>query len=159
MHPLALEDVLSQRSHTRSKADYYPQHLFLRILCHSLVPENIQSAEASLTDLPRSESPVSYGIDDSSEDESGATAGGVPEPADEDEDGTIYGSATGSRFSTTRGQPLKHRFSGFAMAAKRRRDEEDHAMHERKAAHSIFTSNKDSKVGSVLWFCPRLVLY
>lgn len=38
LHPLALEDVL-QRGNARSKADYYPNHLFLRILCHSLTDE------------------------------------------------------------------------------------------------------------------------
>ncbi|KAI0028013.1 hypothetical protein K488DRAFT_59781 [Vararia minispora EC-137] len=37
MHPLAVEDLLHQRGpHSRSKADYYPKHLFLRILCHTL---------------------------------------------------------------------------------------------------------------------------
>lgn len=36
LHPLALEDVLHDRHHARSKADYYPKHLFLRILCHTV---------------------------------------------------------------------------------------------------------------------------
>ena len=34
LHPLALEDVFHARKQTRSKADYYPQHLFLHVLCH-----------------------------------------------------------------------------------------------------------------------------
>ncbi|KDR85489.1 hypothetical protein GALMADRAFT_234391 [Galerina marginata CBS 339.88] len=36
LHSLALEDILHERGHTHTKADYYPNHLFLRILCHSL---------------------------------------------------------------------------------------------------------------------------
>ena len=37
LHPLALEDVFHGHSQTRSKADYYTQHLFLQVLCHLLV--------------------------------------------------------------------------------------------------------------------------
>ncbi|KAF7351981.1 Magnesium-like protein [Mycena venus] len=36
LHPLALEDVFHAHPRARSKADYYTQHLFLRILCHEL---------------------------------------------------------------------------------------------------------------------------
>jgi hypothetical protein len=36
MHPLSVEDLLHPHGHTRSKADYYPKHLFIRILCHIL---------------------------------------------------------------------------------------------------------------------------
>ncbi|KAJ6606613.1 magnesium transporter [Mycena vulgaris] len=39
LHSLALEDVLHEQGHNQSKADYYRQHLFLRILCHSLPTE------------------------------------------------------------------------------------------------------------------------
>ena len=39
MHPLALEDVIHSRKHARSKADYYPKHLFIRVLCHTLATE------------------------------------------------------------------------------------------------------------------------
>ncbi|KAJ7220163.1 magnesium transporter [Mycena pura] len=65
LHPLALEDVFNARSQTRSKVDYYNQHLFLRILCHELsdVDEPYISPAAqgsTLTDLPRSESPVQF---------------------------------------------------------------------------------------------------
>ncbi|KAF8640953.1 hypothetical protein AX17_000600 [Amanita inopinata Kibby_2008] len=35
-HSLALEDVLHEQGHNHSKADYYHEHLFLRILCHCL---------------------------------------------------------------------------------------------------------------------------
>ncbi|KAG6829107.1 hypothetical protein H0H92_005649 [Tricholoma furcatifolium] len=34
LHPLALEDVLHEQGHNQSKADYYHDHLFIRILCH-----------------------------------------------------------------------------------------------------------------------------
>ncbi|KAJ7773670.1 hypothetical protein DFH07DRAFT_1057199 [Mycena maculata] len=37
IHPLALEDVLHMRPDNLSKADYFTQHLFLRILCHNVV--------------------------------------------------------------------------------------------------------------------------
>jgi hypothetical protein len=40
LHPLALEDVLNGNPHTRSKADYYPRHLFLRVLCHELATDD-----------------------------------------------------------------------------------------------------------------------
>ncbi|KAJ7264061.1 hypothetical protein B0H12DRAFT_1102743 [Mycena haematopus] len=36
LHPLALEDVFHAHPRARSKADYYAQHLFLRVLCHEL---------------------------------------------------------------------------------------------------------------------------
>ncbi|KAI0031636.1 hypothetical protein K488DRAFT_86605 [Vararia minispora EC-137] len=36
MHPLAVEDLLHQSDRARSKADYHVNHLFLRVLCHSV---------------------------------------------------------------------------------------------------------------------------
>ncbi|KAJ7236277.1 hypothetical protein B0H12DRAFT_1140573 [Mycena haematopus] len=66
LHPLALEDVFHTRSQTRSKADYYTKHLFLRILCHELNDSDDLSFMSSaaqgstLTDLPRSESPTPF---------------------------------------------------------------------------------------------------
>ncbi|KAH9832551.1 uncharacterized protein C8Q71DRAFT_860939 [Rhodofomes roseus] len=67
MHPLAIEDVIHQHgNNARSKADYYPQHLFLRILCHRLASEDQwyttddDSDDPSSIDpgkIPRSESP------------------------------------------------------------------------------------------------------
>ncbi|KAJ6570112.1 magnesium transporter [Mycena vulgaris] len=69
LHPLALEDVFHTRSQTRSKADYYTKHLFLRILCHELgdPDDPILSSAAqgsTLTDLPRSDSPTPFTDDD-----------------------------------------------------------------------------------------------
>ena len=54
MHPLALEDVLHQRGHARSKADYYAQHLFLRVLCHTLSSERTEDASSFLSALRNS---------------------------------------------------------------------------------------------------------
>ncbi|KAA1477253.1 hypothetical protein DENSPDRAFT_884939 [Dentipellis sp. KUC8613] len=88
LHPLALEDLLHQRGHSRSKSDYYPQHLFIRTLCHTLAsaptqydfgshyarggtPSSTMSGK-TFTNLPRSASPVQMdekiGIADESEE-------------------------------------------------------------------------------------------
>ncbi|KAJ7638118.1 hypothetical protein B0H17DRAFT_483785, partial [Mycena rosella] len=69
LHPLALEDVFHTRSQTRSKADYYSRHLFLRILCHELGdPDELVLSSAAngstLTDLPRSDSPTPFTDDE-----------------------------------------------------------------------------------------------
>ncbi|KZT56113.1 hypothetical protein CALCODRAFT_497809 [Calocera cornea HHB12733] len=41
LHPLATEDVLRcGESGSRSKSDYYRNHLFLSIMCHSLAPDD-----------------------------------------------------------------------------------------------------------------------
>ena len=61
IHPLALEDVLHQRGNqARSKADYYYQHVYIRILRHALSDEDDSTGESiapSITRLPRSASP------------------------------------------------------------------------------------------------------
>ncbi|KAH9082257.1 hypothetical protein EDB83DRAFT_2503350 [Lactarius deliciosus] len=55
MHPLSVEDLLHRRGHARSKADYYPKHMFIRD------PEGASpaawSSPAAITGLPRSSSP------------------------------------------------------------------------------------------------------
>ncbi|THH20273.1 hypothetical protein EW146_g1051 [Bondarzewia mesenterica] len=72
IHPLALEDLLHQHGHARSKSDYFAKHLFLRVLCHTLgsTPISAQkfegdsfnpstvSSSKTLTNLPRSSSPL-----------------------------------------------------------------------------------------------------
>ncbi|KAG2035687.1 hypothetical protein BDR03DRAFT_922661 [Suillus americanus] len=59
LHPLALEDVLHKSGHTRSKTDYYSQHLFIHVLSHTLASSS--SSPNSYTpedeDPPRSSSP------------------------------------------------------------------------------------------------------
>ncbi|KAH8835233.1 magnesium transporter [Flagelloscypha sp. PMI_526] len=45
LHPLALEDIFHTRSRTRSKADYYQRHLFLRILAHELLDQDAGASD------------------------------------------------------------------------------------------------------------------
>ncbi|KAG6900273.1 hypothetical protein C0993_000461 [Termitomyces sp. T159_Od127] len=45
LHVLALEDVLHEQGHNLSKADYYHEHLFIRILCHTLDRDNNEEGE------------------------------------------------------------------------------------------------------------------
>ncbi|TBU27626.1 hypothetical protein BD311DRAFT_723910 [Dichomitus squalens] len=115
LHPLALEDVLHQRGHPRSKADYYPQHLFVRILVHTLasaaaeVDDRASDDTAAFARGPRSESPAP--MDDEEEDAdmvrvSARNAHGDGSAGDEEEgegdERTVYGSASASKFSTFR---------------------------------------------------------
>ena len=102
LHPLALEDVLTQRGHARSKADYYPQHLFIRVLNHTLAAEDERAGgNTTFAHLPRSESPSPMDDDDADEDDSEYQLGARKTEFDVDEK-TVYGgaSADASRFST-----------------------------------------------------------
>ncbi|KAJ7702430.1 hypothetical protein B0H17DRAFT_1044315 [Mycena rosella] len=55
LHALALEDILQEQGHNQSKADYYRQHLFLRVLCHSLpTEEDHKSGPDSVSEYPGS---------------------------------------------------------------------------------------------------------
>jgi hypothetical protein len=73
MHPLSVEDVLNQGGHALSKADYYPKHLFIRVLCHTLGCTNetsqvsktaaglpVFSSDPPFSDVPRSTSPQRF---------------------------------------------------------------------------------------------------
>ncbi|KAG1830920.1 hypothetical protein EV424DRAFT_248560 [Suillus variegatus] len=53
LHPLALEDVLHTHGHTRSKTDYYNQHLFIHVLSHTLA-----SSSSSHSYIPEDEDPL-----------------------------------------------------------------------------------------------------
>lgn len=65
MHPLSVEDVLHHGGHALSKADYYPKHLFIRVLSHTLGSTNgtsqgpipALSSSTPFPDVPRSASP------------------------------------------------------------------------------------------------------
>ncbi|OJA15774.1 hypothetical protein AZE42_10296 [Rhizopogon vesiculosus] len=61
LHPLALEDVLHKRGHTRSKTDYYGKHLFIHVLSHMLASSSRSESSFIPEDddplLPRSSSP------------------------------------------------------------------------------------------------------
>lgn len=69
LHSLALEDILHEQGHNHSKADYYTEHLFLRILCHSLDLGSSSSQNSGsdmrskLQDKPASEFPVGLDAD------------------------------------------------------------------------------------------------
>lgn len=93
IHPLALEDVLHQRStQSRSKADYYFKHLFIRVLCHRLGEEDSHVShikEDVFTDIPRSSSPAPFTDEDSWEQDDKL-------PANYEED---LGSSTSTAFS------------------------------------------------------------
>lgn len=52
---MALEDVLNGNPHTRSKADYYSKHLFLRVLCHVLAAEDVSKPHTPLTEVATSD--------------------------------------------------------------------------------------------------------
>ncbi|KAK7464367.1 hypothetical protein VKT23_006534 [Stygiomarasmius scandens] len=105
IHPLALEDVFHTRSQTRSKADYYAKHLFLRILCHSLKDSDDDSSSStssspsasrsSITGKPRSSSPIPF-IDD--EEDFGKLT----------DSETLYGT-TNSRWSLKKGGTMRSR--------------------------------------------------
>ncbi|KAI0082128.1 hypothetical protein K474DRAFT_1655466 [Panus rudis PR-1116 ss-1] len=130
IHPLALEDVLHDRGHARSKVDYYQRHLFLRLLCHSLTDD---SANTSFTELPRSSSPEPIGEDDEDDDDEDDLKG--------DDDKTMYGSANPSRFSTKRG--------GILRDTVRRRlknmDEEDQPSHRSGSLSSNKQTRKNAR--------------
>jgi hypothetical protein len=77
MHPLSVEDILHLGGHTLSKADYYPNHLFIRVLCHTLgsasctsqgslpaVGSTGLSSGPPFTDIPRSASPHHLNFDE-----------------------------------------------------------------------------------------------
>ena len=62
LHPLASEDVLANRGSARSKADYYPKRLSLRVQCHTVQSEDEESLQlltksAIEKELTRSDSP------------------------------------------------------------------------------------------------------
>ncbi|CAE6458641.1 unnamed protein product [Rhizoctonia solani] len=52
LHPLSLDTVINGRENARSKADYFPQHLFIHILCHTLAQEDAAKKVAPVTQEP-----------------------------------------------------------------------------------------------------------
>lgn len=132
IHPLALEDVLHNRGHARSKADYYTKHLFLRLLCHTLAGEDEASTggtpPGSVTNLPRSNSPIP--MDEDEEEEFGKGAEDDVYGADDEK--TVYGNGNGSRFSTRRSGPLKNH-------VRRRLQTQDSDLEKHGAANARFS--------------------
>ncbi|KAJ7273360.1 hypothetical protein C8J57DRAFT_1317642 [Mycena rebaudengoi] len=72
LHSLALEDILHEQGHNQSKADYYQQHLFLRVLCHSLPTDEDRASEPD----PTSEYPSSTKRDPRNDVESASSGHG-----------------------------------------------------------------------------------
>ncbi|KIK71539.1 hypothetical protein GYMLUDRAFT_186369 [Collybiopsis luxurians FD-317 M1] len=129
IHPLALEDVFHTRSQTRSKADYYAKHLFLRILCHELgdpdaEPKTVDSAAfgSTLTDAPRSSSPLPFNEKDAFE-------------MLEKDDKTLFGSSPSSRKST-----LKYRGS-----RRRGKDLEEGTLKKAPSIFSLQNQNAENR--------------
>ncbi|KLO16017.1 hypothetical protein SCHPADRAFT_823746 [Schizopora paradoxa] len=75
IHPLALEDIIhGQSKKSRSKADYYAKHLFIRILRHTLAREDSDDTHKEpdphiLSSFYRSQSPSSISVETYSDDE------------------------------------------------------------------------------------------
>ena len=102
MHPLSVEDVLHLGGHTLSKADYYPKHLFIRVLCHTLGSANCTSPESTtvagstglsssrpFTDEPRSVSPQHFNFNEKHGMEEGIDGHHSDPMADEFETGRV----------------------------------------------------------------------
>ncbi|KAJ3556343.1 hypothetical protein NM688_g2080 [Phlebia brevispora] len=94
LHPLSIEDILQTRKHARSKADYYIQHLFIRVLCHALGSEDSPEGEeeytlSSPTEIHQFE-PLSIGQDEEA---------GTAKWNTQDDDRTLYASRSTSRFN------------------------------------------------------------
>ena len=102
LHILALEDVLANRGGSaRSKADYYPKRLSLRLQCHTVQSEDEESLQLIIKsaiekELTRSNSPELMTADE--EKLADSTAGT-----------TLIGSQPVPEFSTTRGGSMRKR--------------------------------------------------
>ncbi|TBU21452.1 hypothetical protein BD311DRAFT_734402 [Dichomitus squalens] len=124
LHPLALEDVLHQRGHPRSKADYYPQHLFVRILVHTLAssasssffsddrtPEDTSPADM-FASMPRSESPAQMDDEEEADLKRRMSASArANDDSDEAEERTVFGSVGATGFSSPKAEGMKKKAS------------------------------------------------
>ncbi|KAF4606103.1 hypothetical protein EYR38_000148 [Pleurotus pulmonarius] len=129
LHSLALEDVLQEQGHNHSKADYYQNHLFLRILCHSLASDTDEhdtdiSGLPDSVAFPRTASPLpvsspSFNLDYTPEDNSN----GAEKPSRFSFLTRRRGDVENRRLSLSP-RDLKHKlsgFTGFRDAARQRR--------------------------------------
>jgi hypothetical protein len=136
IHPLALEDVFHTRSQTRSKADYYGKHLFLRILCHELQSsdddDSISSGSTSslshshshktITGGPRSSSPIPFNNEDEDDEYFGKLG---------DSDTLYNGGTVNSRWSLKKGGTMKSRRSTRGRASAMDQDMEMGILQEK----------------------------
>ncbi|KAF9235159.1 hypothetical protein BU15DRAFT_65132 [Melanogaster broomeanus] len=107
LHPLAVEDVIHQRRQSRSKADYYPRHLFIRILSHTLedsksnlnsdtsryIPEAIDEEDQPREPIRRASSPGPMTSADYRHKEFFSDSDGHQPSGSSEEDVTVFGTA------------------------------------------------------------------
>ncbi|KAF6754206.1 magnesium transporter [Ephemerocybe angulata] len=97
LHPLALEDVFNKDTRSRSKADYYSKHLFIRVMCHELgLPDDYPAA---ITDELRSSSPEPLADEEPEKD-------GEDQEGPEFDGDTLRASVSKTKQSTKRRRPL-----------------------------------------------------
>ncbi|KAF9225244.1 hypothetical protein BS17DRAFT_778349 [Gyrodon lividus] len=110
LHPLAVEDVLHQRRQARSKTDYYPKHLFIRLLSHTLenfgsssaadtseyIPEDVDGGDLPKEPIHRASSPRPMTSADYHRKEFFGDGDVHEHSGSSDEDPTVSGSAPGT---------------------------------------------------------------
>jgi Mg2+ and Co2+ transporter CorA len=111
LHPLSIEDVLHSRRTSQSKADYYMQHLFLSLLCHT-VGQN--GNDVDLADEPSA-------VDEQLAD---VTVVGTPDEKDSTDDSGNDGlpqpaTAVGGTKSQSKRQRLRAKASSFLSESSR----------------------------------------
>ncbi|KAH7911591.1 hypothetical protein BJ138DRAFT_1062811 [Hygrophoropsis aurantiaca] len=148
LHPLALEDVLHQRARTRSKTDYYPRHLFIRVLCHTLAHSDANSDASVSKFIPsdddnlsnprrRATSPGQMTSFDYNRSKEGGS------DIDEEESNTVLGSSTPGH-TTWRGRSSRSRKGGIV---KRRGYGQMAMMHNTDLEAPTQTAEKPPTIG------------
>ncbi|KAJ3569911.1 hypothetical protein NP233_g4745 [Leucocoprinus birnbaumii] len=124
IHSLALEDVLHEHRNIQTKADYYPDHLFIRVLSHSVCPVEDHSPPMSPEShrksprkcSSRSGAPPAYGTTD--------IESGVPSPHTSDSTTPLLAQhEEDSSLPFLRSLELRTRFSSFNVWGLGRKDE------------------------------------
>jgi hypothetical protein len=77
LHPLSLEELLRVPGRHRSGADYYKEHLFIRVLSHTLDEDGDEESNL-LEQVVRSSSPEPFSPEDEVEAPPKYSAGGAP---------------------------------------------------------------------------------
>ncbi|KIL00070.1 hypothetical protein PAXRUDRAFT_30110 [Paxillus rubicundulus Ve08.2h10] len=127
LHPLAVEDVLHQRRQARSKADYYPKHLFIRILSHTLenfrsgstpdsghIPEDMDEGCPPREPNHRASSPGPMTSADYRREQFFSDSKVHKQSGSSDEDRTVFGSAPGTWARAGRRSGIVKRRTGDA---------------------------------------------
>ncbi|KIJ20331.1 hypothetical protein PAXINDRAFT_127039 [Paxillus involutus ATCC 200175] len=127
LHPLAVEDVLHQRRQARSKADYYPKHLFIRILSHTLenshsgsptdsgyIPEDMDEGCLPREPNHRASSPGPMTSTDYRREQFSSDKKVHEQSGSSDEDRSVFGSAPGTWARAGRRSGIVKRRTGDA---------------------------------------------